>query len=217
MLVYTSLYGGHDTPKPPRPHPAVVEWRLYTDDARIYAPGWNVVVEPRSDGHPRMRAKFRKCHPPRDAARTLYLDASIRLRDGKLVDHALEFLSAGAEWACYPHPERTTIAEEIEASLGMPKYRGLEPLLREQLKAYGNLSTAWGGLWAAGILARQDTERVRRAGADWYAQCLRWTYQDQVSLPIVLGRHRIHPAPMTLGGSLWQNPHFTVEPHRSDQ
>jgi len=212
VLVYSTIFGGYDAPKPPRPHPAVTEWRLYTDDPQLYAPGWCVVVEP-SSGHPRMRAKRRKCCPPTDEHFTLYLDGSIRLRDPELLSHALAILESGAPWAMYPHPERTTIVEELAASVPMPKYREHAARMAEQVSHYGSVD----GLWACGILARDvRSPDVLAAGFDWLEECERWTYQDQLSLPVVLARHGVTPTAMTLGG-LWGNPHFTVEPHQSDQ
>ena len=217
MLVYSTIYGGYDVPKPPRPHPDVSEWRLYTDDPNIYAPGWHVVFELWPEhSHPRMKAKARKCQPPLDEPHTLYLDASIRLRDPELLETARFLLKSAVAWAMYPHPERTTAAEEVEASVGMRKYAGLEARMRMQVASYH-----WGEerklkLWAGGILVRNSSRMaVRTAGRDWLEECERWTYQDQLSLPGVLARHGIEPTPITLG-SLWNNPHFTVEPHRSD-
>ena len=226
MIVYTAIYGGYDTPKPPRPHPAVTAWMLFTDDQEIYAPGWTVIFERRKAEHPRMAAKWLKCHPPEWPVPpfpprqmdplSLYLDASIRLRDPSLIDAALAALLK-SEWAMYPHPERTTIEEEVEASRGMAKYRGLGEKMDRQVAWYRqNGRPSAPGLWAGGIIARRSTEVVRSAGARWYADCERWTYQDQVSLPVVLEEHGISVEALTLGGSLWQNPHFAIEPHRSD-
>lgn len=209
MIVYSTIYGGYDAPKPPRPHPAVFEWRLYTDDATIYAPGWNVVVESRPESHPRMKAKWRKCHPP--PGRSLYLDASIRLRDPELIEHVLAKLDE-ATWVMYPHPERGSIAAEVAASAPMRKYEGLSERMRQQLADYGLVR----GLWAGGIIGRASTTRVIDAGAAWFAECVKYTYQDQISLPHVLARHGIEVGALSLGGGLWQNSHFVVEPHRSD-
>jgi hypothetical protein len=217
VIVYTAIYGDYDNPKPPRPHPGVSEWRLYTDKLGLYAPGWRVIVEPRSLGlHPRMRAKWRKCYPPGDAGVSLYLDGSIRLWDQALVGHVYEALEH-ADWCCYPHPERTTVEQEVEASLPMAKYQGLAEKMKAQAAFYSAQSRVAPGLWAAGILGRRREPAVLAAGAAWYAECERWTYQDQISLPYVLATHGLVPRPLTLGGGLWNNQHFVVEPHQSDR
>ncbi len=216
MIVYTAIYGGYDLPKPTKMHKDVVEWRLYTDDPETYAPGWTVIIEAREAAHARMRAKWRKCHPPTDTDTSLYLDGSIRLRDVGLIEAALKALRS-ADWAMYPHPERTQLHEEVMVSCTMPKYRGLGSRMALQASKYAvEADDRPLGLWAGGILARRHTQTVLKASAAWYTECEQWTYQDQLSLPIVLERHAIDVAPLTQGGGLWQNTHFAVERHQSD-
>jgi hypothetical protein len=210
MIVYATIYGGYDVPKPPRPHPEISEWRLYTNNESIYAPGWNVIVEPRHDTHPRMQAKWRKCHPPKDVATSLYLDGSVRLKSPELLENALLKLTC-SDWAMYLHPSRSNICDEAAVSASMPKYKGL-PVL-EQAASYGTVH----GLWAGGILARRHTPLVLEAGDAWFAECARWTTQDQISLPVILERYGITPATLTAGGGLWGNTCFSLESHASDR
>lgn len=217
MIVFSAIFGGHDHPKPPRPHPRVSEWVLFTDDPGAYAPGWRVVVSDPPGATPRMRGKWHKCHPPESPDDlSLFLDGSIRLRDPDLIEAALGALEA-ADWAMFRHPDRSDVRSEVLASEGMAKYAGAR--LREQLAAYeaelspGDLAGLH--LWAAGVLARRHTPAVLAAGRAWYDECARWTAQDQVSLPVVLDRYQITPAALGAGGSLWGNRHFTVEPHES--
>jgi len=216
VIVYSAIFGGFDSPKPPRPHPAVAEWVLFTDDPNVYAPGWRVVVSDPPGATARMRAKWYKCHPPRHAL-SLYLDGSIRLRDPGLLDAAIGALTK-ADWAMFRHPERSDITAEALASAPMPKYAGAP--LREQVRAYEALYTAEAlrklSLWAAGILARRGTPDVVAASHAWWQECVRWTEQDQISLPVVLDRFDIVPAAIEAGGGLWNNAHFRVEVHHAE-
>ena len=203
MIVYSSIYGGFDAPKPVPAHPAVTEWRLYTDDPELVAPGWTVVVEPRPDLTARMAAKFRKCHPPEDAGVSLYLDGSVRLLSGGLIDAALAGLET-ADWCMYEHPDRRDILAEADAAALMPKYQCER--LHEQVASYRSVGD---GLWAAGILARRHTPAVLGASRDWWEECARWTTEDQLSLPYVLARRGV--AAHALPGSLWKHEHFSVD------
>jgi hypothetical protein len=222
ILVYTTLYGGYDTVKPHPEHPRVAEWRLYTDRARDQqaAPGWTVVTddilhwdrdhwsqEAANHESPRMRAKYRKCFPP--SRLTLYLDASITLLSPGLIDAALEALDSGADWAMYPHPERDDVLDEALVSKSMRKYREL-PVVAQAEHYLANGLPRHSGLWAAGIIARCATKAVRGAGEDWWTECVRWTCQDQLSLPVVLRRHGVRVSALTAGGGLWNNPLFTI-------
>ena len=202
MIVYSCLYGAYDVPKPPVAHKAVTEWRLYTDDPTLVAPGWHVVVEPRPGFSPRMAGKYRKCHPPEDWEWSLYLDASVRLHSAALIDAAVGALSRGATWAMYRHPERSNIVDEADASVLLTKYDGQR--LHEQVAAYLSEGVP-DGLWAAGIIARSRTLFVLQAGTEWFEECRLYSDQDQISLPVVLSRYRrnISVTPLTAGGGLW--------------
>lgn len=218
LIVYTSIHGGYDTPKPPRPHPRVSEWRLYTDDPNLYAPGWTVIFDLDLSEFPshRLRAKYRKCHPPwTQGGVSLWLDGSIRVYDPALIDAVLELLDGTAEWVMYRHPERGRLRDELAASLPMRKYAG-QPMEAQVRHYEERLPVASLGLWAGGIIGRKHTENVLAAGAHWWAEQNRWTLQDQLSLPVVLHAHDVKVEALWAGGGLWNNELFTVERHASD-
>ena len=204
MIVYSSIYGDYDVPKQTVSYPGISEWRLYTDNSDINAPGWNVVIEPR-DGSARMAAKFRKCHPPADTDQTLYLDGTVLVRNRALLDAATYALKT-TDWAMYPHPERCNIRDEAEFSI--PWYKYANQPLRQQVEHYLKEQRV-DGLWAGGIIARRHTTRVLAASSTWFKECLRWSTQDQLSLPYVLAKHKIKVTPLTGG---WRE-HFTLIDH----
>jgi hypothetical protein len=55
---------------------------------------------------------------------------------------------------------------------------------------------------------------MRRLNEAWLAECLRWTYQDQLSLPYLLWRHNVRPA--LIPYNLWDNHLIGLQPHLSD-
>jgi hypothetical protein len=105
------------------------------------------------------------------------------------------------------HPDRDNIYDEAAASQSLAKYEG-QPLLR-QVETYGseglpNSHT----LWAGGVIVRDLSRReIRRLGRWWMRETLRWTHQDQLSLPYVLWRLDIAPAALPF--HLWDNDVFT--------
>lgn len=215
MLIYTSIYGDYDAPKHTIRHQFVSEWRLYTDNKHIKAPGWNIVIEDRSTiATPRMQAKWRKCHPPNDAATSLYIDGSIAIRKKGVIDEARKLLES-TDWAMYRNPERDTVFAEATFSATKPKYKGMR--LLEQAQYYSDTFPRYkhSTLWAAGILARRYIHTIIDASHAWYDECLKWTPQDQISLPVILLRYNIEPA--TMSGDLYENPNFTIDynGHRS--
>jgi hypothetical protein len=193
LLVYTGIYGGYDVPKPiPDGLSDRYVWRLYCDtDNEAILPGWTRIVESRV-GSPRMQAKFRKCHPPEDAKISLWIDGTVQLHSGKLIEMAVEALG-GADWAMFQHPERNNILEEAEFSVPWFKYAS-QPL-REQVAHYLRQGPV-DGLWAGGLIARRHTPTVLAASTAWFEECVRWSDQDQLSLPFILAKYGIKVAPL---------------------
>lgn len=209
LTVYTSIYGGYDRLKPHPQHAAVDQWLCFTDDPTVQCDGWDIVLEPARHPHPRMAAKWRKCHPP-EADWSIWVDGSVEFVPA-WIDACLAGLSV-ADMAMFPHPERTSLIDEARVSLAMRKYAGL-PVL-EQAQHYID---SWGWhdreLWAATTFARRHTPTVLQMGAAWYSECEHWTYQDQISLPPLLARYGIRPEPFPY--SVWRNPWFRLHAHAS--
>ena len=114
----------------------------------------------------------------------------------------------------FAHPDRDCIYDEVGASRGMAKYAGLP--LDEQVASYrADDFPPRAGLIAGGLIAR----RVGQPGIDaieaaWWAENLRWTYQDQLSLPVVLWRLGAGYDAVPL--NLWDNPWFDRLDHLDD-
>jgi hypothetical protein len=211
-VVYSSIYGSYDRLKPHPDSPDVDEWVCYTDDPSLTCDGWRVIVEPARFPHPRLSAKWRKCHPPEHATRSLWVDGSMLVIDPAFYTEAFTRLGY-ADMVMFSHPERTSIIAEAGVSEGMVKYRGLAVMQQAQHYCWG-----WNWpdttLWASTTIGRNHTPRVLQAGAAWFAENAHWTYQDQISLPPVLDRYGIDVA--ALPYSLWANPWFTLRAHTSD-
>lgn len=115
--------------------------------------------------------------------------------------------------ALFAHPDRDNISDEAEVSAQMIKYDGRP--VRRQVEYYKSRGYPDNGLWAAGILARDNrNRRIRKLGRRWMGENVKWTYQDQISLPYLLWKLRI--APGTIPYNLWDNPLFDLEPHASE-
>jgi hypothetical protein len=214
MIVYTAIYGGYDTLKPHPDHDGIAEWICYTDDADLACEGWDVRHEPLEQfPHPRLAAKWWKCHPPSQYESSTWVDGSLLITDSAFFDEMNDPLYRGADIVLFAHPDRTSIIDEAQVSMMMQKYAGL-PVM-EQAKYY---VADWGWpdneLWASTTMARDHNASVLQMGAAWFAENEHWTYQDQISLPPLLRRYQLTPAP--LPHSLWRNPWFGFTRHTSD-
>lgn len=186
-VVYTALYGGHDVLWEPVGQDVEARWVCFTDDPSLRSHKWEIVLDPARYADARMSAKWHKCLPHLalpDAERSIWIDASMAVDAPTFVGDMLAALGA-APFAAFRHPYRRCIYTEARASSRLPKYDGL-PILEQvgHYRAEGH-PARW-GLWAGGVLVRQhNDERVQSLGAAWLAECDRWTYQDQLSLPFV--------------------------------
>jgi hypothetical protein len=207
VAIFTAICGGHDRPKPTRALPGA-DWHLWTDRPTGATHGWTEhLFRPRYQS-PRLSAKWVRLNPELllpDYDLTVWIDASITVVDPAFAS-LFEPGFAADGFSLFRHPDRDNIYDECAASEPMGKYAG-EPM-REQCEHYraGGLPSGH-GLWATGVLIRNNrSERLRAMNLDWMNENVRWSCQDQLSLPWVLWKHRIVPTPIPF--SLWTCPLF---------
>jgi hypothetical protein len=96
----------------------------------------------------------------------------------------------------------------------MPKYHNLP--LHDQVATYrAEGYPEHHGLMACTVIARHfNDDRLECINEAWWQENLRWTYQDQLSLPVVLWRQGLAYDAVEM--NLWNNDWFTWAPHRSE-
>jgi hypothetical protein len=214
IAVITCITDGYDTLKPVLPQTgADVEWVCVTDgktmpDAEA-ARGWNMICEPgRLGAHPNLRAKRPKCLPWEytDAPASVWIDGSYRV----VSEHfAVEAVALADPIAQFVHPWRDCVYDEAAHSLTLPKYAG-QPIGAQQ-NAYARAYSHPGhwGLWATGCIARRHTSAVRAMGMEWLEEIRAWSWQDQISQPVVLRANGLRPT--ALPGDHLTNPWLHYE------
>jgi hypothetical protein len=199
VLIMTALFGGRDNPcSQVVQHGAEVDYLLVTDDPRWLdsAPHpWSVEVHEPEHEVPNLAAKWWRTHPPFDRGYdyVIWLDANMELRIPTFATTAIASLNDGI--AVWDHPRRDCIVDEMEASLGSEAQGGRYDHLplREQVAAY--LAEGYplhNGLYATGSLVWAP-ETAALIAQEWYDECVKWSYQDQISFPVVCWRHDIKP------------------------
>jgi hypothetical protein len=211
VCVFTCIAGEYDELKP-HPEVAGVDFVAFTDGATC--DGWDVVTLEPFDEHPRMAAKrYKILGPQRELAEydtTIWIDGSHEILTAGFVDEAVAFL-ADSPMALHAHPHRDCVYDEADVSTRIAKYDG-QPITA-QAEAYRSTGHPehW-GLWAAGSIARARTPLVDAVMADWMAENLRWSFQDQISLPVVLRRHGLRPA--SFPHEQYHSPWLAIRHHR---
>ncbi|MEN0129210.1 MAG: glycosyltransferase [Brevundimonas sp.] len=189
--VYTALFGGYERPNP---QPAFagddIDKILFTDDPELRSDDWEVRVVPRVlPADPGRSSRWAKVLPHRALPEydvSLYIDNSVRLAKAPSVvlDH---LLPEGVSFGLVAHSYRGPVADEMDAVAAV-KFD--DPArIREQAEHYGLIApealtaqTLWGGMLAR----RHHDPLVVEAMETWWAQILRYSRRDQLSLPFAL-------------------------------
>ena len=234
ICIYTAIYGDYDDLKEQPRQTLDCDFLCFTDNSSVQARGWEVAYRPGApEMHPRMQAKYYKLMnhkifaPPRrwwpfngGTGRrrydfTIWIDGSVRLKSESFVEEMIGFLGKYG-MAMFVHPERDCIYAEAQVCLhpDFLKYRGLP--IREQVESYKFEGyPEHNGLMAAGLILRDMRRReLHQINEDWWQENLRWTYQDQLSLPYVLWKNSYGYDPINL--NLWGNHLFDLTAHHSD-
>jgi hypothetical protein len=211
IALVTSIYGNYDTLTDPPEQEGVTDYIAIVDQPHAGANGlWRQVVEPRPHMHPRLAAKVAKCCPGlyTDTDHTVWIDGSARLKHGGVAKWAVDSLGT-AHAAHFAHPDRDDIYPEAIVSMGMGKYQG-QPIMAQVDHYRARGLPVSSGLWATGFIARPSWSGVNVA---WLSEQVRWSYQDQISLPYVYWQS--FGWPIVFDGNLWGNDHVYFEGHAS--
>lgn len=216
IAVVSSCYGGYDRVRPPPPMEGVRFVMVSDAEIEGEALGWWWVNEARPHMHPRLAAKVAKVAPWHYAPGVdvvCWADASVEFKG----EHLRTLVDKVDEpWAMWRHPWRGDIESEAEASKGMQKY--LNQPVFEQVRHYAGAGMPLDyGLWATGFAVYHDGgSPVSEAMAiQWLAEQVRWSYQDQLSLPYICWRCQIRPGLIPEGWHL-DNPWLTFLNHESE-
>ncbi len=233
VCVYTSIYGNYDNLLQPVKQTIACDFLCFTEAPWPRQVGaWKVIrsgLNP--DLHPRMRAKYFKVlshrvfpggrlawhfdllgrRPRYDAV--IWVDGCLRIKDPGFAEAFAGHIGATG-WSMFVHPNWDCVYEELPQAAAQKKCWGLP--LAEQVESYrAEGMPEHAGLMAATLIARSPgSEAVNRINEAWWKEITRWSYRDQLSLPVVLWRLGHGYDKVTL--NLWDNPWFDRLEHNSD-
>lgn len=197
VAVYTAIYGPYDRVKPA---PAGVRSVLYTDLRSTAAAAHELGWEPRVVRHgiatlhgapavtaPMLAHKWWKTHPQLalpDVDVSIWLDGSMETVVPDLADRCLQALG-GDDWVMVRHPWRDCAIEEGYYSATLT-WRYDHDALTRQTDFYARFHPRHWGLFATGANVRRHGDEVALLCDQWWRECVHWSHQDQVSLPVLL-------------------------------
>jgi Methyltransferase domain len=170
---------------------------------------------------PRMQAKYPKMCAFEwftDADLIAWIDSSFTVTTSGLAAWLIDKLGDG-DICLMPHIVRKSVSEELAFMTQLmtagdqylsSRYAG-EPMA-EQVSSYlsgAQFEDNW--LSANGCFVYRNVPAIQALMKDWLLECVKWSSQDQLSLPYVMQRHGITPRWMDCG--LWNCPHMQFTGH----
>ncbi len=212
IAVYVTIFGDYDNFKPWPVQNVQADYYIITDNPSLKVDGWKTIVPdfPRRDLHPRMRAKFFKLFPWEALPKyemTIYIDASIQVKSNLFVEFCIRNLST--DMVLFRHPERKCIYREASASMALKKYQD-EPVIK-QIEYYKTFHPVNAGLYACGVMVRKHTAIIKKVMHDWWFENIKWSYQDQLSFPVVCRLNDFTPG--VFEENQYSNEYFDVKWH----
>ncbi len=89
------------------------------------------------------------------------------------------------------HPQRDCIYDEIKPAKNRITHDQEEQIkIEAQIEYYKSINFPPNyGLWCGGFIIRRRNQRVIEFNNDWWSEICRFSYRDQLSLPVVLSRN----------------------------
>lgn len=200
VALYTAVYGDSDWVKPVPDVEA--DCFYFTESAERYAEavvkGWTPILAQHyvatvkgapSITAPMLAHKWWKTHPElacRNYDASIWIDGSIEINVTDFLERCLEALGDD-DWSAVPHPARRCIYPEADFSATLT-WRYDSPSILAQARFYREVvghPANW-GLFATGCCIRRHTSNVIELGEQWWQECINWSHQDQISLPVLL-------------------------------
>jgi hypothetical protein len=190
LVVYTVLMGqvGELNPVPAS---TTTDYVCFTDQKITQPNGWNLqLVEPLVPEDTARSSRHAKVNPHlyfKEYSRSIYIDSSVWLKgDPELLWNRLIPKPEIAFGAIY-HSFHFTLLDEIKAisSLGLDSDEVILRQLEFSVQAfpgYLNARPIWGGILAR----RHNNQELRPHMENWFAQIIKYSKRDQLSLPLAL-------------------------------
>lgn len=186
-VVYTSIVGGYDALRTPRPTWPETEYVAFLDPGAPSSPPWQARPLPRVLATTRRTSRFAKimAHTTLPGAEySLWMDGNIIASPHTTMELLIAKYLSDADLAVLRHPCRTCLYEEAtECSL----LRLDDPhRIADQVRRYRSAGfPAGAGLGESGVILRRHTREVAAFNEAWWAEIERGSVRDQISFPYV--------------------------------
>lgn len=193
--VYTAIFGDYDTIKPYPKQNEDVDFFCFTDNKDMKCDGWTIIHSEKHQDDPRLDAKYYKMFPHKvlpQYEQTIWSDGAFHIFNPNFSVEVFSYISNNSI-ALFSHDQRNCIYKEAEFCKDMRKYKNYH--IMDQVNFYKNNGYPENnGLYCGGLIARNNKDqKIQMLGERWWEEILKWTIQDQLSLPVILKELNISP------------------------
>lgn len=204
VAIYTTIFGGRDSFKPPPP--GDYDFHCFTDDPSV--PGATHIELPLK-GDPRRSARYLKCLPHKVLPgydTWIWMDASMKLKPGIDLSKLLEL---AGELGTLTHPVRDCIYDEARVCV-QGKLDDIKVIWAQMDKYRGLGYPLHAGLAATGFTVRKNTPVIKEFNEAWWGEISAGSRRDQLSFNPTAHRLGLK---VSYVGALYDNPWMVFGNH----
>lgn len=189
IAIYTAVAQGYDAPKVPEYLDPRFTYLFFTDGPAPDTEVYQLRPIPYLHWEPTRTARYVKTHPHTmldEYHIAIWVDASIMIL-GDIYPLVEDFLASGRPVAAVPHPQRSSIYEELNACIEFGTDD--EEVMHEQLAEYRSEGFDHDDLIESNLMMFDlRVPRVKSFLNAWWAQIDRYSKRDQLSVNYALAR-----------------------------
>lgn len=209
ILVYTVNIGGYDTLAPLEFKERGVRYVVFTDQEKITAKGWNIVVVPKKDDPIKYSREIKiNVHKFISGFSSyVYMDANYRMKKSVL-DYYRRYFKGGILMNL--HPTRDCIFQEADRIIEVGKGKPEEVRRQSQAYAMDGMKRHY-GLFQNGFFIRDRTQD--EFCEKWFGEVEKYTNRDQLSFPYCVLKYKPNLSVIPYFRVLQ---YLVLNPHRRD-
>lgn len=194
IVIYTGIFGNYDTLLPPLYKDEAVDFICYTDDENLVSSDWEIRYVECEQENSALEVRKYKCLPHKFLPEydiSVWIDANIQIQSSILSYIRENMRDTGMLF--FTHYERNCIYEEGAINILLHKENTgkiIEQMYEYNQKRYPEHN----GLFCGNFIVREHNRQTVAAIMEaWYAELLKHSLRDQLSLPYVLWKNEIKP------------------------
>lgn len=194
VVVYTAIIGGYDDLHDPLFTDDGLTYICFTDNRELKSDIWNIeyIRDARLDSiHLARKLKVLPHLYLKEFDTSMWIDGNFEINQD--IRSYIQEYERDRPMLCFPHCERECIYEEAGTCLYYKK-GNKEDIIKQVNQYYQDGYPFNNGLYETGCIVRDtNNELVKKIMEDWYQEIFRYSYRDQLSLPIVCHSHAFEP------------------------